>query len=135
MIEKLIRLIRKTLIANSGVNSLVAQRVYPRHISSITDPVLPCITLHYEQEIPSRPSANIGWKILLIQFWSDQFQQDVYPISEAVYDVLHHQRLEDTDHYVFCHQGMDEGVLTDKSDDKTRYYQSVYYRFFSIPRN
>jgi hypothetical protein len=84
---------------------------------------------------PNHPYIVSGWKTLLFQIWSDQYKDEVYPISRAVGTCIHHKRFFDDELYILVYQGMDEGVDTEKDDDKTRYKQSIFYRVFFAERN
>ena len=97
--EKVIEKIRKTLIADSTINGYVKTRVYGSHISSVEEPVHPCISLHL---LPSSTRfAERSFMVLNIQvdIWmlnTVHSQTDVFAIIERVRALLDRQNLVDS---------------------------------------
>lgn len=97
--EKVITSVRKILVNDPSVNGLVQTNIYASHISSITKPIYPAVSLH----LLSSPGADydaIGYKEVNLQIdgWFPSQQYDLSTIlnlAERLRALLHRQMITD----------------------------------------
>ena len=97
--EKVIEKIRKVLIADSTLNDYVTKRVHPQHISSISNPVLPAISLHLLPSDARFEAEDVVDMGIQIDAWlpvTDYTVKDVLACRARIRALLHRQDLTDT---------------------------------------
>ncbi|MBI4708245.1 MAG: hypothetical protein HY761_10045 [Candidatus Omnitrophica bacterium] len=100
MVEaKVFEKIRQILINDNTVAGYVSDRVYTEHISSITDPVYPAISLHL---LPGKAKINVPTMVEMvfqIDLWFPSGQwtaDDVYACYGRIRTLLHRENTKDT---------------------------------------
>ena len=114
MIEaKVIQKIRELLIADTTVKAQVKDRVYSSHISSVSSPVYPAISITM---LPGQARTNVPAMVnMLIQidlwFPFDQYTiDDVMDCYDAIRTLLHRQNLTDNTIGIQVNQIIESGV-------------------------
>lgn len=97
--EKTIEKVRALLIADTTLDGYVNTRVYASHISSISEPVYPAISLHLLSSAVRFSSVEVVDLELQIDAWlpaEDYDGSDVLAVHERIRVLLHRQSIRDT---------------------------------------
>jgi len=123
--EKLFEKIRRVLIDDSTIKGYVQDRVYAAHVSTINNPVYPCISLHLIDAAPrfSVPDAsNIRVQIDLWFPSKDYIVDDLKSCFERVRALLNRQNLSDTSLSLKVGQIYEEGMAPVMFEEDTQLY-------------
>lgn len=116
--EKVIEKIRKILIADSTIFGYVKNRVYLAHISSITEPIYPAISLHISAADVDYSAPDVVRVGVQIDAWmpSNQYDgADLLTIARRVRALLHRKDLIDTD------IGLNSGEMVERGSGPVMY--------------
>jgi len=129
--EKVVEKVRKILIADSTINGYVNKRIYASHISSITEPKFPAISLFV---LPSQKLFDVrGYVNVNIQIdaWlpsNDYDASDIFAIQNRIRALLDRQNLTDSDVGLTVAQSieLESGPFMHESDTELFHYPSRY---------
>lgn len=129
--EKVIEKIRKTLIADTTINSYVKTRVYSSHISSILEPKFPAISLHLLFGSVLHPLDEINRVRIQIDAWfpSDDFNAtEVFNCLGRIRSLLHKQDLTDSVIGLVSYQSLESqnGPIMYEPETKLLHLPTIY---------
>ena len=130
VIEKVIEKLRKDLIADGTVKGSVSTRVYDSHISTITEPEYPCISLHILNDT-ERIHGGVHDCRVQVDLWFDSTVNninDLLAIYHRVRTVLHKENLTDSDIGIIIGQSLEavSGPVMFEQDTRLYHYPSIY---------
>jgi len=132
---------RKSLGANSGVNSLVAQRIYPSHLSTrvlsgnLKETDFPCISIHQQGSDKFNSDNEDGAYYFQINSWSNTELQICNEVYEAIFTATQHQTFEDSDVIIEIYEDRELGMLSEKTKAGVRHWHTMRWKVFATFKN
>jgi hypothetical protein len=96
--EKFVSKIQSVLAADSTIAGYVKGNIYASHISSIDEPVFPCISIHIllvNPRFESPDSISISVQIDAWMKFSNSTQADIAAMTQRIRSLLHRANLSD----------------------------------------
>jgi hypothetical protein len=89
---KVVVKVRSVLLANATVAGMVGTRVFDSHVSTVSDPVYPCVSLHALDGSAIGVGPNLVRFSLQVDLWfpaDEQAKSRLYDCADAVRRALH----------------------------------------------